>query len=250
MPALWNFPKADFEPYSYDKKHTTFSFPIYGARFKYLPEGCPYMLMYSALHIMQWFSHILDVFTPVALQARGGGQGAECPPETSDREISANLPGKNRQAKKGKRVKIEKKRRKIAKGKLENWKWKVEKLQNEERTWNSDENFSILTFLWIKTNLAYTRLGVIAKQRSALQVEFITGVKLICYNYTFLHKLCNFSYTAVGRFICFTVLCIFLNSGLTVYFVLHYCFLHWAHPPYTAVGDLDFHYIYLWSRQK
>ena len=30
---------------------------------KYLPEGCPYMLMYSALHIMQWFSHILDVFT-------------------------------------------------------------------------------------------------------------------------------------------------------------------------------------------
>ena len=22
------------------------------------------MLMYSALHIMQWFSHILDVFTP------------------------------------------------------------------------------------------------------------------------------------------------------------------------------------------
>ena len=26
--------------------------------------GMPYMLMYSALHIMQWFSHILDVFTP------------------------------------------------------------------------------------------------------------------------------------------------------------------------------------------
>ena len=25
---------------------------------------CPYMLLYSALHIMQWFSHILDVFTP------------------------------------------------------------------------------------------------------------------------------------------------------------------------------------------
>ena len=24
----------------------------------------PYMLMYSALHIMQWFFHILDVFTP------------------------------------------------------------------------------------------------------------------------------------------------------------------------------------------
>ena len=29
--------------------------------------------------------------------------------------------------------------------------------------------------------------------------------------------MCNFSYTTVGRFICFTVLCNFLNSGLTVY---------------------------------
>ena len=70
----------------------------------------------------------------------------------------------------------------------------------------SDENFLILTFLWIKTNVAYTRLEVIAKQPSALQVEFITGVKLICY------------------------------------FVLHYCFLHWAHPPNMAVSDLDFYY--------
>ena len=34
----------------------------------------------------------------------------------------------------------------------------------------SDEHFSILTFLWIKTNVAYTRLEMIAKQRSALQV--------------------------------------------------------------------------------
>ena len=61
------FPKTWVEPYPYGKKHTTFSFPIqctWGTRFKYLPEGCPYMLMYSALHIMQWFSHILDVFTP------------------------------------------------------------------------------------------------------------------------------------------------------------------------------------------
>ena len=33
---------------------------------------------------------------------------------------------------------------------------------------------------------------------------------------TILNKLCNFFYTTVGRFICFTVLCNFLNSGLTV----------------------------------
>ena len=75
----------------------------------------------------------------------------------------------------------------------------------------SDKKFLILIFLWIKTNVAYTRLEVIAKQRSALQVQFITSVKLICY------------------------------------FVLYYCFLHWAHPPNMAVSDLDFYYtLYLW----
>ena len=65
----------------------------------------------------------------------GGWQGAggRVPP-TSDREITADLPGKKRQGKRGKGMKIEKKRRKIIKGKVENWKWKVEKLQIEERT--------------------------------------------------------------------------------------------------------------------
>ena len=53
--ALWNFQKADLEPYPYFS-HT------WATRFRYLPEGCPYMLIYAALHIMQWFSHILDVF--------------------------------------------------------------------------------------------------------------------------------------------------------------------------------------------
>ena len=75
----------------------------------------------------------------------------------------------------------------------------------------SDEKFTILTFLWIKINVAYTRLEVIATQHSALQVEFITSVKLICY------------------------------------FVLYYCFLHWSHLPNMAVGDLAFYYtLYLW----
>ena len=77
--------------------------------------------------------------------------------------------------------------------------------------WKSDENFLILTFLWIKTNVAYTGLEVIAKQRSVLQVEFITGVKLICY------------------------------------FVLYYCFLYWAHPPNMAVGDLGFIILYMYG---
>ena len=46
------------------KIHQFFFSHTSGTRFRYLPEWCPYMLMYSALHIMQWFSHILDVFTP------------------------------------------------------------------------------------------------------------------------------------------------------------------------------------------
>ena len=43
--------------------HFFFSHTL-GSHFKYLPKLCPYILMYSALHIMQWFSHILDMFTP------------------------------------------------------------------------------------------------------------------------------------------------------------------------------------------
>ena len=54
----------------------------------------------------------------------GGEQGGRVPPETSDREIFADVSGKKRKGENGKGVKIEKKRRKIVKGKVENWKWK------------------------------------------------------------------------------------------------------------------------------
>ena len=47
----------------------------------------------------------------------GGGPGGQsAPPETSDREIFADVSGKKRQGKKGKGVKIEKKRWKIGNG--------------------------------------------------------------------------------------------------------------------------------------
>ena len=46
------------------KIHHFFFSHTWGTRFKYLPKLCLYMLMYPALHIMQRFSHILDVFTP------------------------------------------------------------------------------------------------------------------------------------------------------------------------------------------
>ena len=44
-----------------------------------------------------------------------------------------------------KKRKMEQKRRKIEKGKVENWKWKEEKLQNEERTFS----FSFFLFFFL-----------------------------------------------------------------------------------------------------
>ena len=130
------FPKSWLRTLGYRPKiHHFFFSHKWDTRFKYLSKLCPYIHMYSALHIMQWFSHSLDVFTP-----------------------------------------------------------KIKR------------NFFDFYISWLKTNVAYTRLEMIAKQLSALQVWFITGVKLICY------------------------------------FVLYYCFLHWSHLPNMAVGDLAFYY--------
>ena len=64
VPAL-KFQKSWLRTLGYRQKiHHFFFSHTWATRFKYLPEGCPYMLMYSALHIMQWFSGCLDVFTP------------------------------------------------------------------------------------------------------------------------------------------------------------------------------------------
>ena len=53
------------------------------------------------------------------------------PPETSDREISVDLPGKMRQGKKGKGGKWRRKEGKCKKEGGENFKCKEGKLQNE-----------------------------------------------------------------------------------------------------------------------
>ena len=59
------FPKSWFcNLLCQQKIHHFFFSQTWGTHLNYLPERCPYMFMYSALHIMQWFSHILDVFTP------------------------------------------------------------------------------------------------------------------------------------------------------------------------------------------
>ena len=61
----WNFPKSWLRTLGYRQKiHHFFFSHKWGIRFKYLSKLCPYILMYSALHIMQWFAQLLDVFTP------------------------------------------------------------------------------------------------------------------------------------------------------------------------------------------
>ena len=58
-------PKSWLRTLGYRPKiHHFFFSHKWDTRFKYLSNVCPYILMYSALHIMQWFSHSLDVFTP------------------------------------------------------------------------------------------------------------------------------------------------------------------------------------------
>ena len=64
MPAL-KFSKSWLRTLGYQQKiHHFFFSHKWGTHFKYLSKLCPYILMYSALHIMQWFSQLLDVFTP------------------------------------------------------------------------------------------------------------------------------------------------------------------------------------------
>ena len=65
------FPKSWFWTLRCRQKmhHFFFSY-TWGTRFKHLPTLCPTVVMplhthvFSFTHIMQWFSHILDVFTP------------------------------------------------------------------------------------------------------------------------------------------------------------------------------------------
>ena len=102
----------------------------------------------------------------------GGGQRGRVslpPPETSDREISADLLGKKRQGKKGKGVKIEKKRRKIVKG-------KVEKLQNEVRTWGLFFFFFFFCFSLFKP-LRFV-LGLLKWKFSTKKKHFTPGKKI------------------------------------------------------------------------
>ena len=64
MPVLWNFQKSWLWTLLCQQKiHHFFFSHTWDTDLKYLPKGCPYIFMYSALHLMQWFSQILDVST-------------------------------------------------------------------------------------------------------------------------------------------------------------------------------------------
>ena len=74
------------------------------------------------------------------------GQSAQA--ETSDREIFADVSGKKRKGKNGKGVKIEKKRRKIVKGKVENW---IGSRKSCKKRWGPFFFFFFFFFLLFKT---------------------------------------------------------------------------------------------------
>ena len=115
-----------------------------------------------------------------------GGAGGRVPPGTSDREISADLPGKRRQGKKEKGVKIEKKRRKIVKGK------KVEKLQNEERT-SPPPFFFFFLFKTPKVCFGSTKMEIFYREKKHFMPEKKSGKmttpseKFCCY--AFAHEM-------------------------------------------------------------
>ena len=142
--AIVKFPKSWLWTLGCRQKiHRFFFSHTWGTCFKYLLKLCPYVLIYLALHIMQWFSHILhviDVFTP----------------------------------------KIRRK-------------------------------FFDFYILWNKTNVAYTRLAVIARTKYyTLQLQRQTDLLLCTVN----------------------------------------CFPQWVHPQNMAVGDLAFYYtLYLWTEK-
>ena len=107
----------------------------------------------------------MESYTSSGVTGRGVGgraRGQSAPPETSDRESSADLPGKKRQGKKGKGVKIEKKGRKIIKGKGGG---KVKKLQNEMRT-----PFFAL-FKTTKICFGSTKMKIVYREKSILRRE-------------------------------------------------------------------------------
>ena len=112
---------------------------------------------------------------------------------------SADLLGKERQGK------MEQKRRKIEKGKMEKWKWKEEKLQNAERTFF----FLFCCSLFKTTEICFgsTKIGIFYREKA-----FYTG-KEIGKDYFVPSEKCS-SYAPVP------------NSWLTIFILQFNCSIH------------------------
>ena len=112
---------------------------------------------------------------------QGGGRGeAECPQRLLTGKFLLTYWEKKRQGKKGKGVKtIEKKRRKIVKGKVENWKWKVENLQNQEG------GYFFLLSLFKTTKICFrcTKMDIFYRGKAfhAGKNDFASSEKFSCY---------------------------------------------------------------------
>ena len=135
----------------------------------------------------------------------GGGQGAECPPETSNREISADQSGKDRQEKMGNGVR----RREIKKAKMTNLKLKLkeEKLQNEERTFFFFFFFSFpvenFHFGRPKTNFSHFQKWKAKKKSGKMTLPLQKNFPVTSLNFIQCHVVCmsfTLSVVSVGAY--------------------------------------------------
>ena len=109
----------------------------------------------------------------------GGAGGQSAPPETSDREIFADVSGKKRQGKKGKGVKIEKRRWEIGNGSRKT-------SENEVRTFF----FFFFCFSLLKTTkicFGSTKMGIFYREnafhagKKNRKNDFAPSEKFSCY---------------------------------------------------------------------
>ena len=111
----------------------------------------------------------------------GGGGG--CLPEASDPENFGDVWGKKRQGKKVKRVKSEKKRRKIGKGKVENWKCKQESFKKSWGPFFCCFCFSLLKTM--KICFGSTKMQIFNREkafhaRKKISLKWLRPLRKIC----------------------------------------------------------------------
>ena len=119
------------------------------------------------------FKYNLTVVTPSMQHKKnsgvtGGGKGAECPPEVSDREIFADVSGKRRQGKRGKKL-----RRK--EGKLKKGRWKNENGSRKSNKKSWGPFFCLFFFFFFCFSL------LISRQEKNQEKSFCPSEKYACY---------------------------------------------------------------------